>query len=172
MDNETEDNLKGMIGKTGFSVPEHYFEHLNRDIQTRIAEEKLKAFATGNGFKVPELYFEQLSTRIETKIVSPSAKHPATVIRLWNTDLLKYATAACFILIAALGLYINNNVVLTPEIGTEMVSEQYLFDIDEQLIIDDVQKEAQLQTKTSASDQEIEAYILSNYSSNDIAANL
>ncbi|MET3112594.1 hypothetical protein AAKU52_000305 [Pedobacter sp. CG_S7] len=172
MNKETEDNLKGMIGKTGFSVPEHYFEQLNRDIQTRIAEENLKALATGNGFKVPDLYFEQLSNKIEAKIVSATTKNPTNVIRLWNSDLLKYATAACFILITALGLYINNNTFNIPEVATEMVSEQDLFDIDEQLIIDDLQKETLLKTRTSASEQEIEAYILSNYSSNDIAANL
>jgi hypothetical protein len=49
MNNESEDKLKGMSGANNFTVPDNYFEQLNRDIQTRIAEEKLKALSTGTG---------------------------------------------------------------------------------------------------------------------------
>jgi hypothetical protein len=171
MDNEPEGKLKGMLGARGFSVPDNYFEQLNRDIQTRIVEEKLKALSTGNGFKVPELYFEELGSRIEARVRPAEVKKPARVVRLWHSDLLKYATAACFILITAFGFYLNNNTGKAPAVASEMASEQMLLDMDEQVIMEDVAQEKVLQTNTSASEQELEAYILSNYSTNDIAAN-
>lgn len=154
-----------------FTVPENYFEHLNRDIQTRIAEEKLKALTDGKGFIVPDLYFEQLSSRIEARLIPEEDKKAVKVVRLWNNDLLKYATAACFILITAFGLYLNNRPADTPVMSAEMASEQFLLDIDEQLILEEVGTQQLMQTNTSASDQELETYILSNYSSNEIAAN-
>ncbi|MEJ5962712.1 hypothetical protein [Pedobacter immunditicola] len=154
-----------------FTVPENYFEQLNRDIQTRIAEERLKALTDGRGFIVPDLYFEQLSSRIEARLIPEEDKKAAKVVRLWNNDLLKYATAACFILITAFGLYLNNRPAETPVMSAEMASEQFLLDIDEQLILDEVGDQQLRQTNTSASEQELETYILSNYSSNEIAAN-
>jgi hypothetical protein len=170
MDNESEDKLKGISGAKRFSVPENYFEQLNRDIQSRVAEEKLKALTKGTGFTVPDLYFEQLSGRIEARLLPAEAKKTGKVVRLWRSDLMKYATAACFIL-AAFGLYVNNMPDESTGIAVEMANEQYLNDIDEQEIIDLVGEEPILQTNTTASEQELEAYILSNYSSNDIAAN-
>jgi negative regulator of sigma E activity len=154
-----------------FTVPDNYFEQLNRDIQTRIAEERLKALTDGKGFIVPDLYFEQLSNRIEAKLIPQEDKKVVKVVRLWNNDLLKYATAACFILITAFGLYLNNRPTETPVMPTEMASEQFLLDIDEQLILEDVGNQQLLQASTSASEKELETYILSNYSSNEIAAN-
>ena len=171
MDNEPEDKLIGMSGNKGFSVPENYFEQLNRDIQTRIVEEKLKAFSTGQGFIVPPLYFEQLSSRIEAAITPAEEKKIAKVVRLWQRDLFKYATAACFILITAFGLYLNHSPVETPASYAETGNEQFLIETDEQSIMEMVEGEQILQTNTTASEQELEAYILSNYSTSEIAAN-
>jgi len=154
-----------------FTVPENYFEQLNRDIQTRIAEEKLRVLTDGKGFIVPDLYFEQLSSRIEGRLTSVQDKKAVKVVRLWNNDLLKYATAACFILVTAFGLYLNNRQAAAPVSTADLTSEQYLVDIDEQLILDDMGDVQLLQANTSASQQELETYILSNYSSNEIAAN-
>jgi len=154
-----------------FTVPENYFEQLNRDIQTRIAEERLKTLTEGKGFIVPDLYFEQLSSRIEARLLPEEDKKAVKVVRLWNNDLFKYATAACFILIAAFGLYLNNRPAETPVMSGEMASEQFLLDIDEQLIMQEVGDQQLMQTSTSASEQELETYILSNYSSNEIASN-
>ena len=161
-----------MSGAMSFSVPENYFEQLNRDIDTRITEEKLKALTKGHGFTVPDLYFEQLSRRIEAKVSPASAKKTAKVVRLWNNDLVKYASAACFIIIAAFGLYLNNRAIEKPMVTADTATEQFLMDIDEQMIIDNVEGTGSLQASTTASEQELETYILSNYSSNDIAANL
>ena len=51
-------------------------------------------------------------------------------------------------------------------------NEQMLFDIDEEAIIEHMQTIDQVQTTTSATDTEIENYILNNYSQNEIARNL
>jgi hypothetical protein len=171
MINEPEDNLKGMLGKGSFAVPENYFEQLNRDIQTRLVEERLKALAVSPGFTVPESYFEQLSSRIELS-VKPAPQPPtAKIVRLWRSDIMKYATAACFILLTAFGFYINNNTVNKPNVATEMANEQLLFDIDEQLITEDIVTKPAFEVNTTVSEEELEAYILSNYSTNDIASN-
>lgn len=154
-----------------FTVPENYFEQLNRDIQTRIAEEKLRALTDGKGFIVPDLYFEQLSSRIETRLTPEQEEKAVKVVRLWNNDLFKYATAACFVLLTAFGLYLNNRPTATPVMSADMASEQFLLDMDEQLILEDVGGMQLLQASTTASEQELETYILSNYSSNEIAAN-
>jgi hypothetical protein len=127
--------------------------------------------AKNPGFTVPDLYFEQLSGRIESRLLPEENKKVSKIVRLWNNDLLKYATAACFILITAFGLYLNNRPAATPVMSADMASEQYLLDIDEQLILEDVGRVQLLQASTTASEQELETYILSNYSSNEIAAN-
>ncbi len=203
MINEPEDNLKGMLGKEDFAIPENYFEQLNRDIQTRLVEERLKALVvspgftvpelyfqalhqdmetrvgeeklranvTASGFTVPDLYFEQLHSKIELGVQSAPAQPTAKIISLWRSDVFKYATAACFIMLTAFGFYFNNNRVSKPISNTEIANEQLLFDIDEQLIIDDVAKKPVLKSNTTVSEEDLEAYILSNYSTNEIAAN-
>lgn len=172
MDYESENMLRGKLGGPGFSVPENYFDQLNQDIQTRISVEKLKDLSNHNGFEVPELYFQQLNVKINKRIMEDQGVKESKVIHLWHSDLFKYATAACFILIAAFGLYFNNNHAVTAAAVPNFTNEQILFDIDEQVIIDQVQENQVLQTHTIASEQEMEAYILSNYSQNDIATNL
>ena len=171
MQNELEDNLKGKFGNTEFSVPENYFDQLNRDIQTRIAVEQLKARHTDPGFTVPDAYFEHLTPTILQRIQVAPVKTVKT-IRLWNSDLFKYATAACFILVAALGLYVNNQQLPAAQVNTTVAQEQLLFDIDEEVIIDQIQQEQLLHSNNSVSDQAIEDYILNNYSQSDIVTNL
>ncbi len=167
-----EEYLKALSKSQGFTVPDLYFEQLNKDINTGITEENLKRLSKGPGYTVPDFYFEGLSSRIEAQLSPATENKPAKVVRLWNNDLLKYAGAACFIIIAAFGLYLNNRPVEAPVVTSGMATEQLLLDIDEQMIMDDVEGSGSLQASTTASDQELEAYILSNYSSNDIAANL
>jgi hypothetical protein len=204
MINEPEDNLKGMLGKGSFAVPENYFEQLNRDIQTRLVEERLKALAVSPGFTVPESYFEQLKGDVQTQLIEekltaltvspgftvpelyfeqlssrievaskPSAALPpvARVVKLWRSDILKYATAACFILLTAFGFYINNNAVNKPNVATEMANEQILLDTDEQLTTESIVSKPAIDVNTRLSEEELETYILNNFSTNDIAAN-
>jgi hypothetical protein len=172
MDNEIEDNLKGRFGGADFAVPDNYFEQLNQEIQTRIAVERLKALQISDGFIVPEHYFEQLQAKITRNIQDTSVKQPK-VIRLWHTDLFKYATAACFILVAAAGLYINNqqSTPVAPA-ATELSYEQILFDLSEDQVIEVADEYQLTNTSTAANEEEMEEYILNNYSQTDIVTNL
>jgi hypothetical protein len=172
MDNEIEDNLKGRFGGADFAVPDNYFEQLNQEIQTRVVVERLKALQVSGGFVVPEHYFEQLNAKINNKLHDTSTKQPK-VIRLWHTDLFKYATAACFILVAAAGLYINNQ-QSTPAVpdATELSYEQILFELSEDQLIDAVNDDQLINTSAAANEEEMEEYILNNYSQSDIVTNL
>lgn len=171
MDKELEDNLKGKFGGSDFSVPENYFEQLNRDIQTRISVDKLRALTSHHGFTVPPAYFEQLTPKILQAIQHTPAKTVKTV-RLWQSDLFKYATAACFILVAAFGFYVNNQSLPSAQNSTATAQEQMLFEIDEEVIIEQLQQERVVQKNGNVSDLELENYILNNYSQSDIVTNL
>jgi hypothetical protein len=172
MDNEIEDNLKGRFGGADFAVPDNYFEQLNQEIQTRIAVERLKALQIGEGFTVPEHYFEQLHGKITGKTLETAVK-PAKVIRLWQTDVFKYATAACLMLVAASGLYINNqqSIPVAP-LATELSYEQILFELNEDQLIDAVNDDQLINAIPAANEEELEEYILNNYSQTDIVTNL
>ncbi len=166
-----EENLRVTVTASGFTVPEFYFEALHQDVETRVAEERLRTTVTASGFTVPEFYFEHLTSKIEMAVHSDRPHPTAKIISLWRSDLFKYATAACFIMLTAFGFYFNNNMVSKPTANAEMVNEQLLFDIDEQLIIEDMAAKPTLNSNTTVSEEELEAYILSNYSTNEIAAN-
>lgn len=172
MNDEIEDKLKVKVKRPGFSVPEHYFDQLTERIQTKISMEKLKDLSNGEGFTVPVSYFEQLEARIKEKTTTVKPKKEAGLFRLWRSDIVKYASAACFVLISAFGFYLNNHRSIPSVKSADMATEQTLFDIDEQVIIDHIQANKDTKTTTNASEKELEDYILNNYSQNDIASNL
>jgi len=159
--------LKGLSEKNnaGFKVPANYFEELHEQIQSRIAIEQFKSV----GFSTPSNYFDQLQASILDQTVH--AKPATKVIRFWRSDLMRYAAAACFILLAASGLYINEQNKVKETRFNELASERVLYDIDESVIIEHL-KESQTATNTSASQAEIESYILDHYSSRDLSTNL
>ncbi|MGF1926295.1 MAG: hypothetical protein ACQUHE_19135 [Bacteroidia bacterium] len=151
--------------ESGFTVPSNYFVALNEQIKSRIALEQFRSI----GFSTPSNYFDKLQASILEQTVN--TKPPAKVVRLWHTDLVKYAVAACFILVAASGLYINEQRKVSEVQSTELASEVMLYDIDESVIIEHL-AESQTATNATASQAEIESYILENYSSNDLSNNL
>ncbi|PTT00312.1 hypothetical protein DBR11_10210, partial [Pedobacter sp. HMWF019] len=169
---EIEDKLKVKVKHPGFSVPEHYFDQLTERIQTKVSMEKLKDLSAGEGFAVPASYFEQLEARIKEKTTTVKSKKEAGIFRLWRSDIVKYASAACFVLVSAFGLYMNNHRSIPAAKSTDIATEQNLFDIDEQMIIDHIQANKNVKTTTNASEKELEDYILNNYSQTDIASNL
>jgi len=87
----------------GFEVPVGYFENLNSQIQSRVfVEETLSANET---FTVPEGYFEQLNAKILNQTVTQDVvKRKGGVIRLMRSTAFRYATAACFVLVAGAGM--------------------------------------------------------------------
>lgn len=153
----------------GFSVPENYFEELGSNIEARIAIDKFKNLTDNDGFKTPVNYFDNLNAQILSKT---SASKPKTkVFKLWNSDLMRYAAAACFILLTASGLYLNQQNTLTQNRNTEIASEQMLYDIDESVIIEHLIESESL-TSASPSNTELENYILDHYTTNDLSNNL
>lgn len=163
--------LEGLMQKEnqGFAVPQNYFEELSSQIESRIAIEQFSALAKAEGFKTPPAYFEQLQANILSKTSEVPQK--TKVFRLWHSDLMKYASAACFILLSAAMLYVNEQQTVKQNRVSELANEQMLYDIDESVIIEHIQESQTAQT-TSASDTEMESYILNNFSSNDISNNL
>ncbi len=149
----------------GFTVPVNYFEELNEQIKSRIALEQFKSV----GFTTPSNYFDKLQASILDQTVN--AKQETKIARLWHTDLIRYAAAACFILVAASGLYVNEQSKVKQAQSTELANEAMLYDIDESVIIQHL-TESQTATNTSASQAEMESYILEHYSSNDLSNNL
>ena len=149
----------------GFTVPPNYFEVLNAQIKSQIAIEKFKSV----GFTTPSNYFNKLQTSILDQTVN--AKQTTTVIRFWSSDLMKYAAAACFILLTASALYLNQQSAIKETRSTELANETMLYDIDESVIIEHL-KESQTATNKGASQTEMESYILDHYSSNDLSNNL
>jgi len=172
------DGLKQKTNENSFLVPENYFEDLTEMIETRIAIEQ--SVLPSNKFAVPENYFETLQSRITSKIEAEHGnKKEAKIIPLWRRSFVKYASAACFLLISSFGVYFyqnseSANAVSVPQMQTaDLANDQMLYDIDETTIIDHLEAQNTSNIKTtSASDTEVENYILSNYSSSDLAQEL
>ncbi len=90
---------EAMEAGAGFEVPAGYFENLSSQIQSRVFVEE--TLATEEAFTVPEGYFEQLNAKILNKTVTQEAvQRKVGIIRLMRSTAFKYATAACFVLVA------------------------------------------------------------------------
>lgn len=173
------DGLKQKTNNINFNVPENYFNELTERIETTIAlREMVKA---DQPFAVPSNYFDNLQSRINNKIAVAEPQKEAKVISLWNRNLVKYASAACFLLVASFGIYayqntnVNTSVPVSETKVADLSNEQLLYDIDESTIIEhlETQNSSIANSKTtSASDTEMENYILSNFSSSDLSHEL
>jgi len=172
------ERLKEQIKGDGFTVPEHYFAELSELISLQTSSTHiLNAVPKQNGYSTPDSYFQKLQANILAKTVEVAepAMQQTRMVKLWHSDLLKYASAACFILVTAFGLYLNQQSFREESTKTELANEQMLYDIDEQDIIDHVQAndaEEQIPVLNVASQAELETYILNNYSQNDLSSNL
>lgn len=170
------EKLKAKVPDTDFSTPEGYFEELSGQINAEILTERLKIIAplSEQNTTVPANYFEKLQANILSKTIDEQAKQqPAKIVRLWRSNILKYASAACFVILSAVGLYFyEQNHTGTKLAYTDMATEQMLYDIDEQVIIDHIEANGLQEPKPAAKDVALENYILNNYSQSDIALNL
>ncbi|MFC3562378.1 hypothetical protein [Pedobacter jamesrossensis] len=170
------DSLKQKTNENAFEVPQNYFEELTERIETKIVLAQI--IQKEKGFAVPENYFDNLQSRITSKIAAEEPKKEAKVIPLWKRSFVKYASAACFLLISSFGVYFyqNNESTSIPAVqiqSADFANEQMLYDIDESTIIEHLEAQNISNTNTtSASDTEVENYILNNYSSSDLAQEL
>lgn len=167
------EKLKNKVADTGFTTPENYFNELNQQISSEILAERMKSIVTvAEHATVPPNYFEQLQANILAKTVDlDKKKQPAKIVRLLHSSILKYASAACFIILSATGLYFyQQESHPSLPIYTDIPTDQMLYEIDEQIIIDHIEANDLHQAKLATSDLALENYILSNYSQNDIAS--
>ncbi|TCC86983.1 hypothetical protein EZ428_22520 [Pedobacter frigiditerrae] len=153
----------------GFNVPQNYFEDLANQIESRIASAQIKSLVKTDGFKTPANYFETLQADILSK--TSGTTQETKFVRLWGSDLMKYASAACLFMVIGSGLYFTQQSKVTQTASLELAKEQALYDIDESTILEHIQ-ESQAATVTTVSDTEMENYILDNFSSTDLSNNL
>lgn len=166
--------MKG-ISETGFTTPSNYFEELSDHIRAKMVTERLKSLVSESGYTVPGNYFEQLRSEILAQTTEATAAPvKSNIVRLWQSNLLKYASAACFIIIAAAGVYFRaNHEPAAPAISfADAPTEQMLFDIDEEVIIEHIEANYKGQQKPGTKETELENYILNNYSQSDLTTNL
>lgn len=113
--NELTQNIESHIAidellnnEKSFTVPTGYFDELEQNIQSRIAIEE----NTEEAFTIPQGYFEALESKILAQTTLAVADNTVkeergTVVKLWTKHLFKYASAACFALIAGTGLFLS-----------------------------------------------------------------
>ncbi|MCX2572939.1 hypothetical protein [Pedobacter sandarakinus] len=167
-------DLKSKTSETTFSVPHGYFEDLAERIETNVKLSQVQL--TDNSFAVPDGYFESLQQRIADKVSLTVPVRHAKIIPLWKRSFVKYASAACFAIIASFGAYYYQNSTPMPAMQTQsadLANDQMLYDIDESTIIEHLETQSSQSTNAnSASDTEMENYILSNFSSSDLSQEL
>ena len=175
------EKLKDAVPLSGFSVPDQYFSALKARIVIETGIGILQSLPEKDGNTIPDGYFQKLQANILARTIEESAaetiavapvKEKSNIIRLWHSDLLKYASAACFILVTAFGLYLNQQNFKQESALTEMANEQLLYDIDEQDIIEHIDTNTPEIQKAAVKNEELETYILNNYSQSDLASEI
>lgn len=83
-----------------FEVPENYFNQLERQILSQIKIDQL--IKKDDGFKVSENYFEESQQTIKSS--TTALKKSGKII---NLNLIRYAAAACILLMTSVGIYVN-----------------------------------------------------------------
>jgi hypothetical protein len=172
------DRLKQDIPTSGFIVPDNYFSELHDQLILIASDELLDGLPKIAGFNTPDHYFQQLQSKILARTVAEETvktnilptKSGSKIVRLWHSDLIKYASAACFILVTAFGLYLNQQSPVKKQTVTDMANEQLLYDLDEQEIIDHIDGVTEESPTVKVTHEELENYILNNYSQNDLTA--
>nr|WP_121273922.1 hypothetical protein [Pedobacter schmidteae] len=167
------EKLKNEIPAPGFEVPDNYFNDLQQQISSEILANRLKTVAPVGDYAVPAHYFEQLQAKIQSKTIGEQKQQTAKIVRLWRSKVVKYASAACFVMLSAIGIYFYEQQHHNNKLAyTEQNADQMLYDIDEQVIIDHIESNDLQQVKPGATDVALENYILTNYTQSDIARNL
>lgn len=168
------DRLKQESQVNSFEVPENYFNELTERIENSV---KLAAFPKETPFIVPDQYFETLQDRISAKIANENPEKTAKVIPLWRRSFVKYASAACFVLMASFGIYFypngSSNIPVAQTQAADLANEQLLYDIDESTIIEHLEAQnTPSSNSNSVSGTEMENYILNSYSPSDLSHEL
>ena len=183
----TGNGLQELPKADGFHTPDLYFQKLQANIlaKTVALAATTKAIEQNqlSGFAETGLYAKTIRNNAPAKNSTP-AKNEPKFIRLWHNDLVKYASAACFILVTAFGLYLNQQNFNAESKNADLATEQVLYDINEQDIIDHIEgnnvdvsndhsavsnKNAAISNDNTAN-ADLETYILNNYSQSDLSS--
>ncbi|MBY0245817.1 MAG: hypothetical protein K2Q03_10210 [Sphingobacteriaceae bacterium] len=165
MQNDLENNswqnefptLAKMPKETPFAVPENYFESLTQRIKTDVSLAELKA----KDFTIPENYFEKLQSEIVAKT------NQKKTIGFNYYALIRYAAAASVVLIIASSIWMmqSKSKQMNTLTEVELQREQLLYELKEEDILDEINTSKQIE---NADADDMEAYILNNYTEKDI----
>lgn len=137
-------NLKKV---TPYEVPANYFEQVAGNTTSLVAEDNIPAVLQGaeklQPFEVPAGYFEQLADNVLNKVKEKGAAKVITMPKRRNA-ILKYAVAAVFTGVAALGVYkyVGNttNSIEVPTVMNEKIFNEKLDNLNEEDIIKYLEK--------------------------------
>jgi hypothetical protein len=147
---------------SGFKVPASYFDNLTFDINRQVNINKYNS-TKQQGFVTPDGYFENLQQKIAEKTGAKKS------IKLWHQPLFKYAVAASLVLVSTTGWFANKTYQEKQTRKVELVSEQMLYNIDEEVILEYLRED--YSAKNIPTSHEMESYILDNFSTADLSNN-
>ncbi len=96
------DSLKEKNEESGLIIPENYFNNLKKDIENGVFSIKSKETFKNESFKTPENYFTNAAIKILNKSEEDQQITPFKIIKF---NVIRYAAAACVLLICSLGVY-------------------------------------------------------------------
>ncbi len=148
----------------GFNVPHDYFDKLASRINSNVFMANLEAENINSGYITPHLYFDNLAIKLSQVAISNNTSHKkAKITPLYA---LKYAAAACILLITTFAIYLNSSYPsktqnLLTNISNEEI-ELYLQNetntADMPLIIENVENTF-LPVNQSISNQDLNEYL-------------
>ena len=106
LEENREQFIKDLNVQGGFTVPEGYFEQLDKRLQDITEEPQLQLKGESGGFFTPENYFSKLEGKILEKVARPKAK----IIPLYRKPVfwLSAAIAASLLFVSLLFLFNDN----------------------------------------------------------------
>lgn len=151
------------IQKSGFKIPDNYFNNFNEDLKIKIIEDQLKEkFGNKKPFTIPNNYFENFSVKVEKE------KAPQKIIKLLKPFI---SIAAGIILIFGVWQFIltnipennnfaNNNLNKVEETNRLNDLDCYIEDIDLFSIGDIDNEENEESLNIDISEEEISDYLI------------
>jgi hypothetical protein len=154
------------IKKTGFKVPEDYFNTLEDTILSHI---KLEELSVDSGFKTPENYFDTLENTIINKV---SEKETSKVIPLFSKRNLVYISsiAAAILLLFNLSIFQKKSSWNTLDIQTveNYIIEGQMSSYEISSLLSDEELIEENFINYNFNDENIESYLLDNLDINDL----
>ncbi|WP_027138728.1 hypothetical protein [Gaetbulibacter saemankumensis] len=158
------------IKRTGFKVPENYFDTLEDYL---VDEIKLKTQTTNQGFKVPDNYFDTLEDSILTQITKTKKTR---VISIINKKQLAYLSGIAAAIVILFSITFNNKNTVWSNLDIDTV-ENYLinenivdsYEIASLLSDDDIDDFSPVNLEIDSED--LQDFIFENIDLEDIISN-